>query len=100
MLKGNEISITAPNHGNAASLRHLRARRHSGERWFAELSHEQVAELLDRHGFEIVERRGFSMLTPSLHAHPIARAADAVARALPGTDAFAVNVLYTARRNN
>ena len=56
--------LVVENHGNASSVRHLRARRHSGQRWFAELSHEQVAELLGRHGFEIVERRGFSMLTP------------------------------------
>ena len=76
----------------------MRARRHSGQRWFAELSHEEVEQLLARHGFEIVERRGFSMLTESLNKNPLARAADAAARALPGTDAFAVNVLYTARR--
>ena len=74
------------------------ARRHSGERWFAELSHEQVGRLLARHGFEVIERRGFSMLTPSLHSHSLARAADAAARRFPGSDAYAVNVLYTARR--
>jgi SAM-dependent methyltransferase len=90
--------LVVENHGNASSVRHLRARRHSGERWFAELSHEQVAELLDRHGFEVTERRGFSMLTPSLQSNPLARAADAAARRLPGSDAYAVNVLYTARR--
>ncbi|HET6529746.1 MAG TPA: methyltransferase domain-containing protein [Actinoplanes sp.] len=90
--------LVVENHGNASSVRHLRARRHSGQRWFAELSHEQVGELLGRHGFEVIERRGFSMLTPSLHAHPLARAADAAARKLPGADAYAVNVLYTARR--
>jgi SAM-dependent methyltransferase len=90
--------LVVENHGNSSSLRHLRARRHSGERWFAELSHEQVDQLLARHGFEIVERRGFSMLTQSLHANPLARAADAAVRALPGTGGFAVNVLYTARR--
>ena len=90
--------LVVENHGNAGSVRHLRARRHSGERWFAELSHEQVADLLGRHGFEIVQRRGLSMLTPSLHAHRIARAADAAARRIPGSDAYAVNVLYTARR--
>ena len=90
--------LVVENHGNTSSLRHLRARRHSGERWFAELSHVQVAELLGRHGFEVVERRGFSMLTQSLHSHPIARAADAAARKLPGSDAYAVNVLYAARR--
>jgi SAM-dependent methyltransferase len=90
--------LVVENHGNAGSLRHLRARRHSGERWFAELSHEEVGELLDRHGFEVIERRGFSMLTESLDHKLLARAADAAARKLPGTDSFAVNVLYTARR--
>ncbi|GAB2599293.1 hypothetical protein Aab01nite_75590 [Paractinoplanes abujensis] len=90
--------LVVENHGNAGSVRHLRARRHQGERWFAELSHEQVATLLDRHGFVIVERRGFSMITPSLHGNPVARAADAAVRRLPGSDAYAVNVLYTARR--
>jgi hypothetical protein len=90
--------LVVENHGNAGSLRHLRARRHSGERWFAELSHREVEELLDRHGFEVIERRGFSMLTESLEHKLLARAADAAARKLPGTDGFAVNVLYTARR--
>ena len=90
--------LVVENHGNASSVRHLRARRHAGDRWFAELSHEQVAELLGRHGFEVTERRGFSMLTPSLHDSKLARAADAAARRLPGADAYAVNVLYTARR--
>jgi SAM-dependent methyltransferase len=90
--------LVVENHGNAGSLRHLRARRHRADRWFAELSHEQVEKLLDRHGFEVVERRGFSMITPSLHGNPLARAADAAVRKLPGTDGYAVNVLYTARR--
>jgi predicted TPR repeat methyltransferase len=90
--------LVVENHGNAGSLRHLRARRHRGDRWFAELSHEQVEKLLARHGFEVIERRGFSMITPSLHRNPVARAADAAMRKLPGTDGYAVNVLYTARR--
>ncbi|GID96743.1 methyltransferase domain-containing protein [Amorphoplanes digitatis] len=90
--------LVVENHGNAGSLRHLRARRHSGERWFAELSHDEVEELFDRHGFEIIERRGFSMLTESLDNLRLARAADAAMRRLPGADGFAVNVLYTARR--
>jgi SAM-dependent methyltransferase len=90
--------LVVENHGNSGSLRHLRARRHSGERWFAELSHDEVEELFDRHGFEIIERRGFSMLTESLDNSKLARAADAALRRLPGSDGFAVNVLYTARR--
>jgi hypothetical protein len=79
-------------------VRHLRARRHSGERWFAELSHTDVERLLARHGFEVVERRGFSMLTPALHESALARAADTAARRLPGASRIAVNVVYTARR--
>jgi hypothetical protein len=90
--------LVVENHGNAGSLRHLRARRHRGDRWFAELSHEQVESLLGRHGFEIVERRGFSMITPSWHGNPLVRAADAAVRRVPGSDGYAVNVLYTARR--
>jgi SAM-dependent methyltransferase len=90
--------LVVENHGNASSVRHLRARRHSGERWFAELSHTDVERLLARHGFDIVERRGFSMLTPALHESPLARAADTAARRLPGASRIAVNVLYTARR--
>jgi SAM-dependent methyltransferase len=90
--------LVVENHGNAGSVRHLRARRHSGERWFAELSHAEVAKLFARHGFEIVERRGFSMITPSLHGNPVARAADAAMRKLPGSDTYAVNVVYAARR--
>ena len=38
------------------------------------------------------------MLTQSLYAHPVARAADAAALRLPATSKVAVNVLYTARR--
>ncbi|GAB1689430.1 class I SAM-dependent methyltransferase [Krasilnikovia sp. M28-CT-15] len=90
--------LVVENHGNTGSVRHLRARRHRGDRWFAELSHAQVAALLDRHGFEVVRRRGFSMLTPSLHERRVARAADALLRRVPGAGRFAVNVLYTARR--
>jgi Methyltransferase domain len=90
--------LVVENHGNASSVRHLRARRHSGERWFAELSHADVQRLLSRHGFEVVERRGFSMLTPALHASGLARVADAAAHRLPGASRIAVNVLYTARR--
>ena len=91
--------LVVENHGNAGSLRHLRARRHGGDRWFAELSHEQVDRLLARHGFEIVERRGFSMLTPGAArptrwpGRPTRRCAGCRAR-----DGYAVNVLYAARR--
>ncbi|MET7422102.1 hypothetical protein [Dactylosporangium sp. NPDC005555] len=72
------------------------------DRWFAELSHDDVAGLLGRHGFEIVERRGFSMLTQGWYERRgldrIARGVDRAARLLPGTDGYAVNVVYVARR--
>lgn len=94
--------LVIENHGNARSLRHLRARRHAGQRWFAELSHDEVDRLLRRHGFVIVERRGFSMLTQAWYdrpgLRPVARAADAAATRLPGSSEVAVNVIYTAQR--
>ncbi|MEV6637277.1 methyltransferase domain-containing protein [Actinoplanes sp. NPDC051470] len=94
--------LVVENHGNASSLRHLRAGRHAGRRWFAELSHQEVTALFDRHGFRLVERRGFSMLTPGWYERPVvgvaARAADAVATRSPGADRYAVNVVYVARR--
>ncbi len=90
--------LVVENHGNTTSVRHLRARKHNGERWFAELSHAQVSDLFARHGFEIVEQRGFSMITPGLHRNPVARAADATMRIMPGSNRYAVNVVYAARR--
>jgi hypothetical protein len=94
--------LVIENHGNATSLRHLRARRHTGRRWFAELSHDEVDSLLTRHGFTVVEQHGFSMLTPAFYdrrvLRPVARAADAATTRLPGTAPYAVNVVYTARR--
>lgn len=94
--------LVVENHGNRRSLRHLGARRHAGERWFAELSDGAVLDLLRRHGFELVERRGFSMLTRSWYARrwlrPLAGLLDAAAIRLPGAARFAVDVLYVARR--
>jgi predicted TPR repeat methyltransferase len=94
--------LVIENHGNARSLRHLRARRLRGQRWFAELSHDDIDRLLHRHGFETVERRGFSMLTQGWYERPgldrIARGVDSAASVLPGTDRYAVNVVYVARR--
>ena len=94
--------LVVENHGNAGSVRHLRARRHQGQRWFAELSHDEIARLFARHDFEVIERRGFSMFTQAWYEHPglkpLSRAADAAVTRLPGTSGVAVNVLYTARR--
>jgi predicted TPR repeat methyltransferase len=94
--------LVVENHGNQSSLRHLRHRRHAGKPWFEELSHTQVAGLLARHGFRVVERRGFALLTPGWYARPglrrLARAVDAVASRVPGLSRWAVTVLYVARR--
>lgn len=94
--------LVVENHGSTNSLRHLGAAKHAGKRWFAELSHEEVMTLFRRHGFELVERRGFSMLTQAWYdrrwLRPFARALDAVWTRLPGSSRYAVNVLYIARR--
>ncbi|WP_426502910.1 methyltransferase domain-containing protein [Dactylosporangium sp. McL0621] len=94
--------LVLENHGNAHSLRRLRARRHRGNGWFAELSHRDISHLLHQHGFEIIERRGFSMLTQGWYQRRglsrIAHSVDSAARLLPGADDYAVNVVYVARR--
>ncbi len=94
--------LVVENHGNRHSLRHLAARRRSGKRWFAELSDAEVRALFTRHGFEVVERRGFSMFPQSVYARrgvrTLARLVDRVAARLPFLSGVAVNVLYTARR--
>jgi predicted TPR repeat methyltransferase len=94
--------LVVENHGSTDSLRHLGARRHSGKRWFAELSHDEVAALFQRHGFELVERRGFSMVSQSAYdkaaVRPFARGLDAVLTRVPGSGGYSVNVVYVARR--
>lgn len=95
--------LVVENHGNRSSLRHLRHRRRAGAPWFDELSHEQVTALLARHGFQVVERRGFAMLTRGWYGRdplrPVASAVDGLASQLPGLSRWAVNVLYVARRS-
>jgi predicted TPR repeat methyltransferase len=94
--------LVVENHGNRSSLRHLRQRRHAGEPWFDELSHEQVAELLARHGFRIVERRGFAVLTRGWYGprglRLLARGVDELASRIGWLSRWSVNVLYVARR--
>jgi SAM-dependent methyltransferase len=94
--------LVVENHGNTGSLRHIGSGKHAGKRWFAELSHDEVVTLLRRHGFELVERRGFSMLTQAWYdrrwLRPVARAVDAVWTRLPGSARYAVDVVYVARR--
>jgi len=90
------------NHGNLASVRHLSRSRHTGNAWFAELSHEEVVDLLDRYGFDVVERRGFALLPPGAYARrwlrPLARRCDDLASRIGLLAGVCVNVVYVARR--
>jgi predicted TPR repeat methyltransferase len=94
--------LVVENHGNRSSLRHLRHRRHKSNAWFAELEHEEVERLLARHGFEIVERRGFAVCPAGAYRkgwiRPIARRIDNVAARTPRLANVCTDVLYTARR--
>jgi SAM-dependent methyltransferase len=96
--------LVVENHGNRSSLRHLRRRRRAGTPWFDELSHAQVTDLLARHGFRVVERRGFAMLTRGWYGHRglrrLARGLDELATRVPLLGRWAVNVLYVARHSD
>jgi predicted TPR repeat methyltransferase len=94
--------LVVENHGNRSSLRHLRHRGKAGSDWFAELSHDEVADLLARHGFEVVRRRGFAMFPQGWYDRPWLRPAvrlvdDACVR-VGWLHRYAVTVLYVARR--
>lgn len=93
--------LVVENHGNRRSLRHVRRWRGS-HAWFDELSHAEVAELLARHGFEVVRRRGFAVLPAGAYRRPglhrIAPALDACALRTRIFDAMATDVVYVARR--
>ncbi|MGH8793199.1 MAG: SAM-dependent methyltransferase [Stackebrandtia sp.] len=96
--------LVCENHGNARSIRHVRAilRRHDTASWFAELGHAQVLKLLDRHGFELVARQGFTMLTQGFYRRAplswIAPKLDDAAARRGWTAAVATDVVYVARR--
>lgn len=94
--------LVVENHGNAQSLRHLRHRRHGDKPWFSELSHDDVATILDRHGFTVVEQRGFALFTQGWYGRrwlrPIAELLDDLATRVGLAGRFSVNVLYVARR--
>jgi len=93
--------LVVENHGPKRSLRGLGRHRHRDDPWFAELSHEEVTDLLGRHGFTVVRRRGFGMAPPGAYrrdwARPYARALDAASTALPHAT-VATNVVHIARR--
>jgi predicted TPR repeat methyltransferase len=90
------------NHGNRSSLRHLRHRRHQDNAWFAELQHAEVEQLLARHGFEVVDRRGFAVFPAGAYRRdwlrPMARRADDLATRSRRLSGVATDVLYVARR--
>lgn len=94
--------LVVENHGNRQSLRHLRHRHHARSPWFQELDHTEVTELLDRHGFTIIERRGFAWFPQGWYGRsylrPIATIIDRLLTRAGWAAPWAVNVLYTARR--
>jgi hypothetical protein len=94
--------LVVENHGNRGSLRHLGARRHAGDTWFAELSHAEVRALLARHGFAVVAARAFAVVPAGAYRRrwlrPAARCVDAVAARLPAAWRVGTDVVYVARR--
>ncbi|WP_211354534.1 class I SAM-dependent methyltransferase [Stackebrandtia albiflava] len=96
--------LVCENHGNAGSIRHLKAvfGRPDSKRWFAELSHADVMELFARHGFELVARQGFTMLTQGFYSRAplswLAPPLDDLASRRRWSAAAASDVLYVARR--
>ncbi|BCJ26125.1 methyltransferase domain-containing protein [Actinocatenispora sera] len=92
--------LVLENHGRSPSLRHLSARRRRGEAWFAELTDTEVTDLLARHGFRLVGRRGCALTSRGWYRRRALRGParlldDRLAHRLP---AVATNVLYLARR--
>jgi SAM-dependent methyltransferase len=94
--------LVVENHGNRQSVRHLRHQRKAGSPWFAELDHVEIAELLDRHGFTVVERRGFALFSRGWYGNrwlrPLAATVDHLCARTGWLSRWAVNVLYVARR--
>lgn len=93
--------LIVQNHGSARSLRHLRHRRHADNRWYTELSDEQVTTLLERHGLALVARRGCGMFPRGWYrpkvTRPLVRRLDDMLCAMRVFDRWAVDVLYIAR---
>ena len=94
--------LVVENHGNRESLRHLAASRRAGEPWFSELSHAQMLELLDRHGFELVTARAFAVLPAGAYRRAWLRAGarlvDDLAARVPLFWRWGTDVVYVARR--
>jgi SAM-dependent methyltransferase len=94
--------LVVENHGNSASLRHLSRRRHAGDPWFDELSHNEVGLLLARYDFQVVARQGFALFPPGAYRRawlrPLARRLDDILCRSSLFSRFATDVLYVARR--
>lgn len=94
--------LVVENHGNRSSVRHLSARRHADDPWFSELSHAQVLELFQRHGFELVAARGFALCPPGAYRRrwlrPLAKLIDDLAVHVPWLWRWGTDVVYIARR--
>ncbi|WP_026922388.1 class I SAM-dependent methyltransferase [Glycomyces arizonensis] len=93
--------LMVENHGNAASLRHLRKTfgRVDASTWFRELSHGQMRALFDRHGFELVGMQGFTLFTQGCYRGPWAWASKCADAALASAmSKRCTDVVYIARR--
>jgi SAM-dependent methyltransferase len=90
--------LVLENHGNASSLRHLRRRRHADDPWYAELSHDEVAHLLGRHGFTLVGWHGCAVFPKGWYRIPLVGRLDDLLCRLGWLTRYATDVLYVARR--
>jgi SAM-dependent methyltransferase len=94
--------LVVENHGNRRSLRHLLAGRHRRDPWFAELSEDEVTQLLATHGFRVVARHGCTMFPRAAYRYrllrPVVRRVDDLLCRTGRLAGFATDVLYLARR--
>ncbi|MCH7231440.1 hypothetical protein L0U85_11350 [Glycomyces sp. L485] len=93
--------LLVENHGNAASLRHLRKTfgRLDASTWFQELSHAEMRALFDRHRYELVGVQGFTLFTRGCYRAPVAWFAKATDGLLASPmSKRCTDVVYVARR--
>jgi len=95
--------LVVENHGNRRSLRHLRYRQHTGDKWYQELSHAQVVALLARHGFTVEARSAGALFPQGWYQRRwlrrTVRPLDALLTRTSLLASFGVSVLYVARRD-
>jgi hypothetical protein len=95
--------LVVQNHGSRRSLRHLSRGRNAGNPWYRELDGAEVEAILARHGFRVLDRRGFALF-PQGWYRPAAtrwlvRRLDGALCAARLFDRWAVDVLYVAVRD-